>query len=61
MPSQSWTIMFGAWSDVIYYCSRGSKGPGLIFGRWGGTERRELGQGSKSKAIWEGSDPSDSY
>lgn len=40
--------------------------PGLIFRRWGGTERRELGEGQGSKrqavqAIWEGSNPSDSY
>ena len=35
--------------------------PGLVLRRWGGTERRELGQGSKKQGICEGSDPSDSY
>lgn len=37
MSSQSWAIKFGAWSDVIYYCSRGSEaGPDIEKVGWDG-------------------------
>lgn len=37
MSSQPWAIKFGAWSEVIYYCSRGSEaGPDIEKVGWDG-------------------------